>query len=406
MNIDEFRLILRDLEDDEDGRPWPQTHTHDTEVSLGGVVYARKVIILDPYTVEFEDDQYAVNLVGANSNVGDKVVQNQVSVRSNNSAGLISTPLIEYGTFSGRVTVQDGSGNSGTLFPTGTDLAPVDNMDDALLIDNYRGFGKFWIKGPLTIANVDIRNKIVEGQNVVLSDIVVASSAQVLGTTFQKCQLSGTLDGSSLIDCCVIGDLGYMEGTIRDSMLLGELTLGGLADTHLVNCVDGLPGAGIPTIDVGGTGRNLGVWGWHGGLKLKNSTGADNKISVNLDTGRLVLDSTMTAGTVLVKGVGLCEDNSGPGCDVNTDGLINPGAVWDVVAAEHVDADSTGLRLMLTEKILRNRLDMDDGGTDNLVLYDDDDVTPLLKISATDKNGNPIVLPAGFPARRTRGVAP
>jgi hypothetical protein len=90
LDVDAFRLTLRDLEDDPDGRPWPKTHRHNTEVILAGVTYARTVEILAPYSVTFEDGQYAVVLSGANANVHEVANVNQVSVRSNNSAGLIS----------------------------------------------------------------------------------------------------------------------------------------------------------------------------------------------------------------------------------------------------------------------------------------------------------------------------
>lgn len=89
LDLDTFRLKLRDLEDDPDGRPWPQTHRHDTETTMGGVTYARKIEILAPYTVTFQDGQYIVDLYGANSNVQDVTNLNQVSVRSANSAGLV-----------------------------------------------------------------------------------------------------------------------------------------------------------------------------------------------------------------------------------------------------------------------------------------------------------------------------
>jgi hypothetical protein len=67
---------------------YPDTHRHVAPVSLGGVTLARIIEIINGYTVTFEDGQYAVNLVGANSNVGDVVNVNQVSVRSANSVGL------------------------------------------------------------------------------------------------------------------------------------------------------------------------------------------------------------------------------------------------------------------------------------------------------------------------------
>ena len=78
----------------EDGMPFPKTHNHNTELTLGGITYARAVEILDPYTITFENGEYGVSLVGANSNIVDRVNVNSVSVRPNNSAGLIVKTII------------------------------------------------------------------------------------------------------------------------------------------------------------------------------------------------------------------------------------------------------------------------------------------------------------------------
>ena len=90
LNVNTFRLDLRDIEDNEDGIPFQYTHTHNTEVTLGGLTLSRVVEIIAPYTITFEDGQYAVNLVGANNNIADKTNVNQVSVRSSNSAGMVT----------------------------------------------------------------------------------------------------------------------------------------------------------------------------------------------------------------------------------------------------------------------------------------------------------------------------
>ena len=89
LNINTFRLKLKDLEDDEAGMPFLMTHRHNTEVTVAGITLPRVVEMINGYTVTFEDGQYAVNLVGANSNVADVVNVNQVSIRPQNSAGLI-----------------------------------------------------------------------------------------------------------------------------------------------------------------------------------------------------------------------------------------------------------------------------------------------------------------------------
>jgi len=49
------------------------------------------VEIINGYTITFEDEQYAVTLIGANNNILDVINFNQVSVRPTNSAGLITS---------------------------------------------------------------------------------------------------------------------------------------------------------------------------------------------------------------------------------------------------------------------------------------------------------------------------
>lgn len=88
-DVSAFRLELKDQEDGETGMPFPDTHRHNTTVELAGATYARSVEMINGYTVTFEDGQYAVNLFGANHNVMDVTNVNQVSVRTQNSAGLI-----------------------------------------------------------------------------------------------------------------------------------------------------------------------------------------------------------------------------------------------------------------------------------------------------------------------------
>jgi len=90
LDINAFRLELKAIEASEEGEPFEDTHQHNTSVNLSGVTFARTVEIINGYTVTFEDGQYAVNLVGANSNIADVANVNQVSIRSFNAAGLIS----------------------------------------------------------------------------------------------------------------------------------------------------------------------------------------------------------------------------------------------------------------------------------------------------------------------------
>ena len=112
-------FIIEDIEDDDEGIPYLDTHRHVTETTLAGLTYARIVEIINGYTVEFEDGQYTVNCVGANHNVSDVKVSNQVSLIVNNAAGLITNTAIEYSSFNGGVSIDVTSSNTGTVFPTG-----------------------------------------------------------------------------------------------------------------------------------------------------------------------------------------------------------------------------------------------------------------------------------------------
>lgn len=91
LDVDWLRLRLKDLEDGETGMMFPDTHRHNTEVTLSGVTYARTFEVINGYTITFEDvgTPYTVRCVGANHNVADVKNVNQVSLIIGNSAGLI-----------------------------------------------------------------------------------------------------------------------------------------------------------------------------------------------------------------------------------------------------------------------------------------------------------------------------
>lgn len=91
LDTNALRIALKDLEDDEAGIAFPPTHRHNTEVTLGGIQYARTVEIINSYTITFASTgtPYKVFLTGSNNNILDVTNLNDVSVASNNSGGLI-----------------------------------------------------------------------------------------------------------------------------------------------------------------------------------------------------------------------------------------------------------------------------------------------------------------------------
>jgi hypothetical protein len=80
---------LADYLDSEAGMALPNAFTHNTSVTISGVIYARALVFLAPYTITFENGTYQVKLVGGtNNNILDVLNPNSVSVIPANSAGL------------------------------------------------------------------------------------------------------------------------------------------------------------------------------------------------------------------------------------------------------------------------------------------------------------------------------
>lgn len=248
LNLNWFRMQLKDLEDSEIGEVFSDTHRHNTEVTIAGLTLARVIEIINGYTVTFEDGQYAVNLTGANSNVGDMVNVNQVSVRSFNSAGMTSSPDIEYASYQNCVTVDVTSPYAGTLHPSGTKRQPVNNLSDALLIAVYRGISTLFIVGDITIGGSnDFSEMNIIGSGMAKSAINVLPVANVSRCTFMDCNLTGTLDGEATAKNCRITDLEYINGVVQECVLdQGTVVLGGNAKALFLDCWSGGTEAAAP----------------------------------------------------------------------------------------------------------------------------------------------------------------
>jgi len=348
LDINWLRLELKNLEDSSDGMPMDDTHRHNPPVEVGGVTLARVVEIINDYTITFEDGAYAVNLYGANSNAGDRVNVNQVSVRSANSAGLVTSDAIEYGEYNGGVTVNITDGEAGTVYPIGTGRRPVNNIPDAMIIANARGFSKLFIIGDLTLSTGDnCQNMTIIGESPIHTSINVLPPANVLNCIFLTSELTGTLDGNNIIDAChVQPPINYVNGSIQNSQLCnGEILLGGNTAAHFLNCWSGVIGEETPTIDMNGSGNSLGMRNYNGGIKITNKTGPESCI-LDINSGQVNLTPSVINGEIVIRGVGKLTDNSTGTTIVSAENFLNKdiitSAVWDEDLANHTLPESTG----------------------------------------------------------------
>jgi hypothetical protein len=335
LDLNWFRLELKDIEDSEDGMSFLDTHRHNTEVTLGTLTFARVIELINGYTVTFEDGQYAVNLVGANSNVGDNANVNQVSIRSNNSAGLISSPTIEYSSFNDRVTIDTESEYSGTVFPVGTLQRPVNNLSDALLIAETRGFSDLFFLSNYSFGITDYVNGYrLLGNGKEDTEFVFENPNTIASASLHNSKVSGTLGGVTYIHNCHISNFGatevpsppcYTPLIVENCLISGEIEIPSNYSGTItaINCwaaTDSTTSEEF-TIDMNYGVTNLVFRNFTGTMTVKKNS-SDNFIYINLVSGKIILDETVTGGEFVITGVGTIQDDS-TGASVNVDGLIN-----------------------------------------------------------------------------------
>lgn len=348
LDLNWFRLALRELEASVVGMASPHTHDHNAPVPLASFDVPRVVQLVNGYTWTPEDGQYVINVVGGNHNLGARRNPNQVSLSENLSAGLVQSREVETIAYNDTVYVHPTNGVSGIAFPNGTRRTPVNNLADAKLIAENRGLREIVIQESMTISGVDLSRYHVhcETHMVILT---LDASATVEATQFMHGHLSGTTSsmGVAVENVHVHGVASAPAMTLRGCAVIGEIKP--VMQLVMVDCRDesltGVPGAGggYPTINcesLGATGTLGGksfvsISHQHGWLVIKNLA-TDSEITITI-FGKLILEPTVTNGTVRVSGIGTVDDQSGGTAVVDTTGLLDPAKVpedvWDEVRA-------------------------------------------------------------------------
>ncbi len=249
---------------------------------------------------------------------------------SSASATQSDLEAIQYSSFQNAIWVKPSGSVSGTSYPAGTREFPVNNIPDAVAIANTRGFSTLQILESMTIdSGTDITGFSIIGYSHVSTKIIIDTSAQCENVTIKNCNVTGVLDGGTHLRDCMVGSLDYVNGHIHSSGLYGTILLDGNEDAVIVDCYT-VDQDNPCIIDMGGTGQSLAVPNYSGLITIKNLTSATEEIGVGLNAGAVVLDSTITAGTVVISGVGLLTNNSTGATIVNTDGLMSKETITEI----------------------------------------------------------------------------
>jgi hypothetical protein len=210
--------------------------------------------------------------------------------------------------------------------------------------------------------------------------ITIDTSADIANCEFQNATVVGVLDGNNIFRQCALQDLTYTNGFIFQCALFGTITLGGGA-AWILDCYSGIPGTiggTVPWIDMGGSGNTLALRGYDGGIGIKNSTGSGAINSLDMNSGFVQFDSTVTGNQFVVHGVAEILDNS----------------VGATITDHTVNTSVDGVR----KGVFADRV-LTDGDTNNLQIIDPDDgTTVLMTKSVKNKSGGAIVMPADAPA--------
>ena len=333
LDINAFRLELKSLEADVYGMPNFITHNHVAPITVGGVTLARVVEIINGYTVTFEDGQYAVNLVGANSNIGDVTNVNQVSIRSANSAGLTFSEQLNDQSFTSetpRVYINlDGNGLPGIQFPRGTPTDPVNNFDDANFIADTRKFQAFDISGLLVFTGTENLNNHYFYGHTPLTDQLVMAGNDSSKATFERLGITGTLgnvDRNSFLECSFVnlsGFYGLAFSCAFDSLTL-QATPVGNKDISILNCLSAVAGTSTAILDCNNTTADIEIRNWTGGLEIRNLTQGNN-ISIETINSNIIIASSCTSANLSLKGRGTLVNNGT--ATINKAGYSEPQAV-------------------------------------------------------------------------------
>ena len=314
LNLEWFYRQVADLQDDQAGAPFETAVENTAPVNVGGVVLARVIQVINGYTVEFEDGQYAVNLTAANTNLQDVALVNQVSIRPNNSAGLQDLSTLLTASYGNTVFVDIANGQPGTVIPLGTRQFPCNNLEDAVTIASTNSLSIIEFLSPTTLTGTDFSAGYhFTAESLASTVLTIEAGAEIAHCSFENIHVQGVLDGMNDFRNCILGSISYTNGNLMSCGIDGTITLGGNAQCSMIDCYSDIAGGDegqVVVIDMGGSGNSLAVRNYAGGLHISNWDGTAGAVSIDLNSGRAIIDPTVTGGVITIRGIGDVIDNS------------------------------------------------------------------------------------------------
>lgn len=209
----------------------------------------------------------------------------------------------------GIVWIDAAFGSSGTDYPKGTAVHPVDNLADALTIASSRNIRHLHMLGSFTLSD-SISGYTVYGEY--LNTDIDLNSKSVGGTVFHMCDLWGTVNGSITCFNCSISDVTDLSGRFKRCTLSSDIYI--KSSSYFEDCYF----RGNAYCDFSGISGGLYIFSRVSGvMALANLTHPTAYIAIFADGLKLSINSNCTAGVIEIYGSAQVIDNSGAGCTVN-----------------------------------------------------------------------------------------
>ncbi len=161
----------------------------------------------------------AKDLVGVGIDPRHPTAFTTVDRTASSSATTQGVDAIARMSFGEKVTVDVVNGSSFSTF-TGDTLTlgnienPVNNFQDAKIIADHTGFTDLFVKGNATIENVDLRGFKIIGNGAIRCKLSLEPSAQLESVLINDATITGTLDGNTFLERCMISGINYFNGLI------------------------------------------------------------------------------------------------------------------------------------------------------------------------------------------------
>jgi len=283
------------------------------------------------------------------------VTDNSTSGCTVDITGVIDPDTSNNMAYNGKVNLELGTSNVGVNFPVGTLGLPVNNLADALTIANDRGLDVIHIHNDWTFTyGTFIDDFTIEGDSLQKSEFTFEPDVIMLDCTIKDAKCTGDITGIIGFDNCHLIDIGstFTGVTSRDIIILDSLIDGSMfvpsaysGVIKVIGCWSNIAGSATPTFNWNNSNADLLVRNYTGGLTLSGCTQPIN-CSIDLASGKVILDESVHNGNFTIRGVGAFEDRSlkGNGTTVNTNGLVDARDIKNAkIAAETLRPHHTGL---------------------------------------------------------------